>query len=51
VTESYAEQITMRLEQNARYDAQIDKLITMIFGQVEGEAEQAEDPEPATMSA
>jgi hypothetical protein len=51
VTESYAEQITLRLEQNARYDAQIDKLIAMIFGQVEGEAEQAEDPEPATMSA
>jgi hypothetical protein len=51
VTESYAEQITLRLEQNARYDAQIDRLIAMIFGQVEGEAEQAEDPEPATMSA
>jgi len=50
VSEAYAQAITERLEQNMKYDAQIDQLLAAIFGQPEATAEQ-EEPEPATMPA
>jgi hypothetical protein len=45
VTEEYADQIAERLKANAARDAEVDKLIAMIFGQTEAEAEEVPDPE------
>jgi hypothetical protein len=47
VSEAYAEAITERLAQNMKYDAQIDTLLAVIFGQAEAKAE----PEPEMASS
>jgi hypothetical protein len=48
VSESYAEAITERLEQNMKFDADIDRLLGAIFDQAEA---QAETPEPEMADA
>jgi hypothetical protein len=47
VSESYAEAITERLEQNMKFDTDIDRLLGAIFGQ----AEAAPEPEPEMADA
>jgi hypothetical protein len=51
VTEEYADQIAERLKANAARDAEVDKLIAMIFGQAEAEAEDVTEPEPEMAGA
>jgi len=51
VTEEYADQIKARLEKNAARDAEVDKLIAMIFGQAEATAEDVPEPEMAGAAA
>ena len=49
VSEAYAQAITERLEQNMKYDAQIDQLLKLIFGQPKAQAEDAKEAEDASV--
>ena len=51
VSESYADQIRGRLEREQRYDAQIDELLGLIFGQPQAAPEPDEAPEPEMAGA
>jgi len=51
VSESYADQIKARLEQDARWDQQIDELLRLIFSQVASAAETVPEPEMAGATA
>ena len=47
VSESYADQIAARLEKELGYEADVDKLIALIFGLVQATAEDVTEPEMA----
>jgi hypothetical protein len=51
VSESYADQMRARLEQDAKWDAQIDDLIRLIFMQPTATAEDVAAPEPEMAGA
>lgn len=50
VSEGFGDQIRERLEREAKFDAQIDELITLIFGHAVAEAEDVPEPEMAGAS-
>lgn len=51
VSESYADQMRARIESEARYDAEVDELIKLIFAMPQATAEDVPEPEMAGASA